>query len=199
MEISWYGGGSFLIKSKMGHILTDADSSNSEKLKNVQADVLTFSTAKAETKVKILNQVGQPPFGFDLPGEYEVGGINIFGVEAGEDNTCFIYLVEGMKVAHLGKLKTDLSDEQIEKINGIDVLFVPIGGAETIEVKKALNVISQIDPKIVIPMYYQAEDDQAVSEFAKEEGVTQAERKEQIKILAKDLPVDERCTYILKS
>ena len=60
-----------------------------------------------------------------------------------------------MRFCHLGDLgQKQLTDEQLEKIDKVDVLMIPVGGKYTIDSSAAQKIISQIEPKIVIPMHY---------------------------------------------
>lgn len=103
------------------------------------------------------------PVVIDAPGEYSVKGINVTGIDTWHDekggtelgrNTVFIIESEDIKICHLGDLGTDLDSGQLEMIDGIDVLFVPVGGKFTIDGKKAAEIVRKIEPGIVIPMHY---------------------------------------------
>ena len=60
-----------------------------------------------------------------------------------------------MRFCHLGDLgQKQLTDDQLEKIDSVDVLMIPVGGEYTIDSSSAQKIISQIEPKIVIPMHY---------------------------------------------
>lgn len=102
-------------------------------------------------------------FVIDGPGEYEVSGILITGVRTYHDNqkgaelgfnTVFIILLDDVTFCHLGDLGHELSQSQLEEIGNVDVLFVPVGGGETIGPAEASNVISQLEPRIVVPIHY---------------------------------------------
>ena len=60
-----------------------------------------------------------------------------------------------MRLCHLGDIgQKQLTDLQVEKIGSVDILMIPIGGTYTISSAEAQKIISQIEPKIVIPMHY---------------------------------------------
>ena len=42
----------------------------------------------------------------------------------------------------------------IEKLKGVDLLMIPVGGTYTIDYKGAIDYINKISPKAVIPMHY---------------------------------------------
>jgi len=70
------------------------------------------------------------------------------------ENIVHIIECEGYKIAHLGDLGCDLTSQQIEKLQGLDICMIPVGGYYTIDSKKAYEIIQQIKPKIIIPMHY---------------------------------------------
>jgi len=104
------------------------------------------------------------PFVINGPGEYEVKEVFIKGIPAFHDesdgkergqSTIYTIEAEDMKFCHLGDLGQKLlTDEQLEKIDEVDVLMIPVGGTYTIDSTAAQKIISQIEPKIVIPMHY---------------------------------------------
>ena len=115
------------------------------------------------------------------PGEYEIAGIFIDGLNDG----IYIFNLEEMTVAHLGQLSRILTDSEVDKINGVDILMVPVGKDKALSPKLAIEVINQIDPKIVIPM-----DLGALDEFCKMEGVS-LPKEAVFKIAKNDLPQEE--------
>lgn len=103
------------------------------------------------------------PYVINIPGEYSVKGINIVGISSFHDakqgeelglNTIFILESEDIRICHMGDLGSDLSEKQLEDINGVDILMIPIGGKYTIDGKKAVDIVKKIEPKIVIPIHY---------------------------------------------
>jgi len=99
------------------------------------------------------------------PGEYEVKGVFITGVqswrgsgvkgEAKEENTVFVYEFGDLTACHLGDLSRVLTQAQVESMPDIHILLVPVGGGGALDSDKAAQVISQLEPHIVIPMHYQ--------------------------------------------
>lgn len=103
------------------------------------------------------------PVVIDTAGEYSVKGVNIVGMEAYHDDkegqergkvNIFILETEGFKICHLSDLGGDLTPKQLEEIDGVDILLVPIGGKYTIDGKKASEIVRKIEPAMVIPMHY---------------------------------------------
>ena len=132
------------------------------KLPNLSADIaLVTHDHKDHNNVKDLKGT---PFVIQGPGEYEVKEVFIQGIPSFHDdkggkekglNTIYIFEAEDMRFCHLGDIGQKLlTDDQLEQIDGIDILMIPVGGEHTIDSSAAQKIISQIEPKIVIPMHY---------------------------------------------
>jgi L-ascorbate metabolism protein UlaG (beta-lactamase superfamily) len=132
------------------------------KLPNLSADIVLVTHNHFDHNA--VKDVKGTPFVIDGPGEYEVKGVFVQGIPSFHDdangkekgqNTIYVFEAEDMRFCHLGDLGQKLlTDEQLEKIDKVDVLMIPVGGEFTIDSSSAQKVISQIEPKIVIPMHY---------------------------------------------
>ena len=69
-------------------------------------------------------------------------------------NSIFIYAIADLCIAHLGHLHHRLTKEHLDELGRIDVLMVPIDGAYTMGMPLMVEVVRQIQPKIVLPMHY---------------------------------------------
>jgi L-ascorbate metabolism protein UlaG (beta-lactamase superfamily) len=130
-------------------------------------------------------------FTFPGPGEYEKGGVILNGI-ADQDNTIYVAKVEDMNLCYLGRIRHELSEDEIKQIGDVDLVFLPLGEMGTIDLKIALKLLSKIDPRVVIPMLYSNLD-----EFKKSEGITDGEI-DVLKIRKSDLPEEERQAVLLK-
>jgi len=132
--------------------------------------------------------------GFELSGsgEYEKSSIFIEGIS---DNGHTIYAVkaEDIRLCYMGKISHMLKENEAKAIGDVDILFVPLGEEGSLSLNQALNLISIIDPKIVIPMLYSDLD-----QFKKSEGAV-GEALDSLKIKKADLPEDERRVVVLKA
>ncbi len=143
-------------------------------------------TLKTKNKtVKIGQEIMLGELKITTPGEYESGGVQVEVIDGVTE-----VLSERMTVAWMKKGKI-FSDEELEKLDGINVLLIGVGGGEFTETKTALEVISQIEPAVVIPMY--TED---LESFLKAEGQTH-ESMDQYKVTYTDLPAEERKVVVL--
>jgi len=148
-------------------------------------------------------------FIIDSAGEYDVKGILIYGVESYHDevegkergkNIIFRIEMDNISITHLGDLGHKLNSKQLEILTGTDILLIPVGGKYTLDAKKAVEVTSQIEPRIVIPMHYKTPNltfnIDGVDKFIKEIGIKPTE-EEKLKISKRDLPQEDMELVIL--
>jgi L-ascorbate metabolism protein UlaG (beta-lactamase superfamily) len=100
----------------------------------------------------------------DQPGEYEVSGVSIYGIAArahtdeGGQKTATIYklMLDDLSILVTGHVYPELSDDQLEAIGMVDVMFVPVGGnGYTLDGVGALKLIKEVEPRLVIPTHYE--------------------------------------------
>lgn len=177
----------------MGTIITDPyrDEAVGLRLGKQLAEVVTISHHHDDHNAGDLvgSEKREKPFVIDQPGEYEVGGISVFGTQVDHDdkggelrgvNTIFSILVDNINVCHLGDLGHVLTSEQVSRIGNVDVLLCPIGGHYTIDYKQAIEVMNMLEPKIFIPMHYKVEGEKpetlevltTLADFEKEYGMS---------------------------
>lgn len=133
------------------------DSSLGLKISAQDADIVLFSSPTKTDIGKLINKTvsREKLFVIDGPGEYEVGGVFILGIE-GKGSTIYVITMDGLRLVFLGGLNEKLNDKQIEEIDGVDILFLPVGDKKiALEVKSAVEIVNQVEPQIIIPMAYQ--------------------------------------------
>ena len=110
-------------------------------------------------------------------------------------NCIFRIEAEGMHIAHLGSLDRSLTDTELQNLENIDILMVPVGGGNVLSPKLAAEVIAQIEPRVVIPMMYELPDLkeslQPLSAFLKEMAGAKKEEMNKYKVVRKDLPEED--------
>ncbi len=213
MEIHYFGLSCFRIKGKELTLIVDPFSKEvGLRLPKVTADVAIFSNDRPENND--LNAIEKNQYRelilISGPGEYEASGVFIFGYSTKTENkvgnlkvhnTLYTINIDGVRLAHLGNLDRKLTEEELEEVNGVDVLLIPVGGNSVLTPKNAVEVTNQIDPSIVIPMQYQLSGLNIqllpVSDFLKEIGV---EVKAVPKIaISKDSLPEEREVVVLEN
>jgi L-ascorbate metabolism protein UlaG (beta-lactamase superfamily) len=167
-KIHWAGQSCFQIEvsNSRDHsadiVIDPYDEKIGLKLPNLSADIVLVTHDHYDhNNVK---GVKGEPFVIDGPGEYEVKEVFIRGIPSFHDdkegkekgqNTIYVIEAEDLRFCHLGDLgQKELTDDQLEKIDAVDVLMIPVGGKYTIDSQAAQKIIAQIEPKIVIPMHY---------------------------------------------
>ncbi len=197
MEITWYGLSCFRLNERgMGAVVTDPYDPEVVGLDpgKLRADVVTLSCDNPVHNYR--RAVPGSAFEINGPGEYEVGGVFITGVlingskkknlADGVRNTVYVINYGGLNVVHLGELNSVPSQTEVEGLGEVHVALVPIGGNTSLNAAKAAEVISLLEPSIVIPMHYEMSGINlqldSLSKFLKEMGLTEVETEESIKI-----------------
>jgi len=206
MEVRFLGGNCFQLRSKKVAIVTDPYFPSSDRMPKIAADIVTFSHHIA-SEGNIVEGTSRriQPFIIDGPGEYEVSNVSIFGFSSkskNKRNTIYVMTIEKLKMVHLGHLSGLLNDNQLEQINGAQIVFLPIGGGDVFNVQQAVAQLSHIQAKIVIPMHFgtlRPMGQQApVVDFLKQLGETDVKPAEKLVITYDKLP-EERITVVLNA
>lgn len=202
MEITWYGHSCFrLMERGMAAVVTDPydDSIGYPSLK-LKADIVTIShDAPGHNNV---DAVKGEKRALTSPGEYEIGGVFVTGIATDQlgrkrkpedrPNTLYLFDYEGLTVCHLGDLNHVPTQAQIEALGAVDVALVPVGAGGGLNSAQAAEVISLIEPSIVIPMHYQTEQVNLkldpVSKFLKEMGLNTVRTEPSLKVSKSSLP-----------
>lgn len=191
MELTWYGLSCFrLTERKHATIVTDPYSPkiglSSLKLKG---DVVTISHEAAGHNY--LAGVANYAHALNGPGEYEIGSVFITGTApvntaVSPSNIIFLFDYDGLTVAHLGDMPKVPSQTQIEALEQVNILLVPVGGGKSLNAAQAAELVSMLEPNIVIPMHYQLPgltfELDPVDRFLKEMGVNEPTREDSLKI-----------------
>ena len=216
MQIIWYGQSCFEIittpaKNSQVRIVIDPFSEEiGLKAPKLEADILLVTHNHHDhNNVKA---VSGSPFLISGPGEYEIKNIFIQGIASWHDNsrgqergenTIYIIETEDLKLCHLADLgQKELFEEQLEKIGEVDILMIPIGGTYTISAREALKIMSQIEPKITIPMHYQVPKLKlkldGIDKFLKSLGIKSIAPLSKLTVKKKDIPAEEAKIVVLK-
>ncbi len=163
MKIKWLGHSAFEIKTEEITIVHDPYKNMlGYKLpKTLLADIVISSHEHSDHNY--IEAVSGDFEYINTAGIHEFKGVKIEGVSSFHDdkkgqergkNIIFKYTIDGITIAHLGDLGHILDDGQKQCLQNVDILLIPCGGRYTIGSEKALEIITQINPKITIPMHY---------------------------------------------
>ncbi|WP_297155656.1 MBL fold metallo-hydrolase [Thermogemmatispora sp.] len=219
MEISWLGHSCFQLRGKQVTLITDPFAPQTEvapqqkeplRLGKVSASIVTIS--HEHPNHNYVRAVQGNPRIVRGPGEYEISDVLITGVASYHDNrrgrergrnTIYVIHIDGIVVCHLGDLGHTLQEEQLEEVADADILLVPIGGEHTLNASQAAEVISQVVPRIVIPMHYYplaADGSQSLPDalvtFCREMGVEAINPQPRLVISQSNLPTETQVVIL---
>lgn len=191
MEITWYGLSCFRLTERgLASVVTDP-------FKNVvglpqtklKADVVTISHDAPGHNY--LDTVQGYTYALTRPGEYEIQGVMITGIATMQNlderpNVLYMFDFGGVTVAHLGDMNQVPPQNQIEALERVDVLLVPVGGGRSLNAAQAAELVSMIEPSLVVPMHFQLPglklDLDGVERFLNEMGVTEVEQESRLRV-----------------
>jgi len=115
-------------------------------------------------------------------------------------NTVYLMEVDEVSVCHLGDLGHVLTAEQVEEIDNVDVLLLPVGGVSTINAPMAAEVVRRLEPKVVVPMHYKTQaisrELESVERFLKEIGVKQIDPQPKLSFTKSSLPASTQALLL---
>ncbi len=204
MEITWYGHSCFRLTERgMASVVVDPYDHKTIgyfplKLK---ADIVTVShDAPGHNNTDAVKGTSHVITG---PGEFEIGGVFITGVQTdgansakkGKEqvrNTLYVFDYDGLTVAHLGDLRQVPTQTELEALGSVNVALIPVGGGGGLNAAKAAEVVSVLEPNIVIPMHYATTDVKlpldSLNKFLKEMGLGKQETQPSLKVNRSGLP-----------
>jgi len=212
MEITWYGGSCFRLRDRNTIALADSYLPD-PRFQNLQikTDLATFSRPGLPLRTIVPN-IRKTVFEVTRPGEYEVGGIFVStfpsgtGVNGTEDAASVLvslFVLDGTSVCHLGQLEEPLSGELAERLTPLDVLLIPHGGRGKLSKSAASDLVSALEPGVVIPMGYAGEapedTEKGISEFLEELGLPGPEPVAVLNVSRSSLPENRTEVMLLES
>ncbi len=180
MDLQFFGANCITLSYKNARVVIDDNLAELGVKSVTKSEDVSLFTFPAETHPASRLMI-------DMPGEYEVSDISVIGIptrshmdEEGQKSATMFKLIAGdTSVLVTGHIYPELSDDLLEAIGIVDVLFVPVGGSGyTTDPLGALKIIKSIEPKLVIPTHYadkalnypvpQADLDSALKDIAME-------------------------------
>ncbi len=206
MELTWYGLSCFRItERKLATVVTDPfDAAYGLPALKLKGDVVTVShEAKGHNNIAAVTPRQHV---VDGPGEYEMGGVFITGIATFDEsnssrNVLYVLDFDGLTVAHLGDMQQVPTQKQIEALEQVNILLVPVGAGKSLNAAQAAEVVSMLEPNIVIPMHYQLPglklELETVDRFLQEMGVTDVKEEASLKVTASGLPEETETVILL--
>lgn len=158
-DLEYKGAGTIVVTSRQVTLFTDP------KLSVVGLKDLVYKNAiELVTEARFIVPDDDLRLLIEGPGEYEIADFSILGIPAmrhidtekdSKAATIFRIEIGGVRIALLGNIASDLSDDQLESLGVVDILVLPVGGGGyTLDATAAATLTRHIDPKVVIPIHY---------------------------------------------
>ena len=205
MEITWYGLSCFRLTDR-GQTTIVTDPYNGKlglPALKLKGDVVTIShdAPGHNDETVVANHIHS----LTGPGEYEIGGVFITGISThrsdnSPSNVLYLFDYGGVKIAHLGDMDKVPTQSQVESLEEVNVLLVPVGGGNSLNAAQAAELVSMLEPNIVVPMHYkipnlklELED---VERFLKEMGITAPEPESSLKVTSSSVPEETQVVLL---
>jgi len=200
MDIVWYGHSCFRISERgQASIVTDPyDKNLGYEVPRLKADIVTVShDAPGHNFLSAVKGYEHVVSG---PGEYEIGGVFILGLatfdqskENPRRNVVYVFDYNNLTVAHLGDLDHVPTQSMVDALGPIHIALLPVGGGLSLSSSQAAEVVSLLEPSIVVPMHYRTEalqgyDLDPVDRFLKEMGINSIQEESVLRISVSSLP-----------
>lgn len=203
MDITWLGSGTFLLKGSDLTVVTDPLDGNGKLRTGLpSADVATLSRGLLDQplpEIKVKRKVVKSP------GEFEIAGAFLYGTRTYRDgkhgaergqNLVFRYILDNIRICHLGEIGHAPTTEQASVIGDVDVLLVPIG-KDTLLSELAAEAVSELEPKVVVPFAGPSADDRkALEKFIKDLGLPQAGPMPKLTVTRQSLQEPQRLVLL---
>ena len=207
MDITWYGLSCFRLRERGVVAICDPFSKEAAgiPLPKLRADIVTVSRdTPVHNDSKGIS--GEPKI-MQGPGDYEVKNVLVTGLPTslnGTRNVAFFLDFDGLTVGHLGELGKIPAQRQVEELGDIDILLAPVGGTNTPDISRIAELISLLDPRIVVPMHYRhdslrselVDSLEPVDRFLKELGISEPEVTDTLKLTKSSLPEETQVVLL---
>jgi L-ascorbate metabolism protein UlaG (beta-lactamase superfamily) len=161
MDLQFHGANCLVLSGKGFRVVIDDNLTTLGGRTVAKAgDISLFTSALTLTKPAV-----EPKLMINHAGEYEVSNISVYGIparshvdeEGKQTATMFKLIHKEITILVTGHVFPLLTDEQLENIGMVDVMCVPVGGnGFTLDPVGALKLIRKIEPKVIVPTYYDA-------------------------------------------
>ena len=207
MEITWLGHSCFRLRTDQLAIITDPFP-DSIGLNMGEPDAIAVTVSHQHANHANEQGVGGNPKVLSGPGEFEISGMYITGImtpsgetdPAGKRNTAYLIEIENLRVCHVGDVSNALSTRQVEELTPVDILLLPAGGICTVEVRQAIEMMQNLNPRVVIPMHYNLPglrvELMGLDVFLREMGLRDVQPQARLNITATSLPPEMRVVIL---
>ncbi len=201
MDVTWLGGSCFRLQSGVVSVLTDPFDLPSPT-GPLAADIVTLSTRDARDRVAVTGAFRL----VDGPGEYEIKGVPVTGVatrrqptegqEQAPPNFVYTIQMDGVIACHLGRMNRPPTSQEVQEIGAPDMLFVPLGEPQGLTVQQAIALASQLESKVLVPIFSAVDGQTALERFCRELGSDPNVRETKLSVSSSGLPATARAAVL---
>ncbi len=207
MLITWHGQYAIKIITHNITLLIDPFSSKTGLAPlRIKTDIVALTNPHNEEMSHLKNLMGDPLI-INAPGEYSLSHLTLHARswhdEENNERAFHRWQIENITLLHVGALNRKLADKDLQELEDvdIDILFLPIGSGDSLDVEKALKLLTTVEPRIVIPIHYQIpklnKKIASVDQFAKEMGIDPKKSTQKLNITNNKLPAEGLETIII--
>jgi L-ascorbate metabolism protein UlaG (beta-lactamase superfamily) len=197
MELTYHGLSCVRLRGKEATVVIDPPQATLPGLSRSAPDIVVRTEGETDPeKLRVREGHAQEVSG---PGEFEVRGVSIRGMPAGE-TTIMRVEIDDVRVVSTGKLRRQLSEDEIDDLGHVDVLVVPVGGGDALTADAARKVVHAVEPSIVIPARFRATggaDYEPVEKFTKEMGLADGAWQMQPRLNLSGPPAEDDDTRVV--
>ncbi|MBV9099989.1 MAG: MBL fold metallo-hydrolase [Candidatus Dormibacteraeota bacterium] len=174
MEVTYHGLSCVRLRGRDATVLIDPPQTSLPGLARNAPDIVVRTEGPTDPeRLRAREGHAQEVSG---PGEFEVRGVGVFGVPAG-DTTVMRVEIDDVRLVAAGRLRRQLTEDEIDALGHVDVLVVPVGGGDALSATEASKLVSAVEPSIVVPARFRstggAVEYEPVDKFAKEMGLAE--------------------------
>ncbi|HEY4869962.1 MAG TPA: MBL fold metallo-hydrolase [Candidatus Dormibacteraeota bacterium] len=174
MELTYHGLSCIRLRGREATVLIDPPQTALPGLARSAPDIIVRTEGVTDPeKLRVREGHAQEVSG---PGEFEVRGVGIWGMPAGE-TTVMRVEIDDVRVVSAGRLNRQLTEDEIDALGHVDILVVPVGGGDALTAGDATKLVSALEPSIVVPARFRSTgggvEYDPVEKFAKEMGLAE--------------------------
>lgn len=164
MRIIWHGHSCFELDDGTVTLVLDPHDGKSLGIRPPSASanaILVTHGFRDHSATKVIR--GNHTTFTERAGKFSFMGINIEGfLECSESrgskisypNVVYRFTMDGISICHCGDLSSFPSEKTIKGMRGVDILLVPVGEVNTMDMDSVFRLIDEVSPKVVVPMHY---------------------------------------------
>ncbi|MDQ2959976.1 MAG: MBL fold metallo-hydrolase [Candidatus Dormibacteraeota bacterium] len=186
MEITYLGESCVRLRGRETQVLVDPPEGQLPGLSKTSPDMVVRTTGRTDPEhLRPAAGRSQQVAG---PGEFEVRGVTVHGIDAGEGHTLMRIEIDDVVVVSLGRFDRQLTEDEVDALGHVDVLVVPVGGGDALAPQAASKLVNAVEPAIVVPVRYRnaaspgSGELEPVDAFAKEMGLAEGTFQSQPKL-----------------